>query len=113
MDMLEVSDVVCAGYLTMMLEGLACTWMKNLLANSINAWEELKERFIKNFQGTYKSPMTIVDLEHFIQLDAESAHHCSRRVAEIIHSSDSIRAGQAVLILEKNCHFVPLKQKIG
>ena len=27
--------------------------------------------------------------------------------------SDSIVAGQAVLVLERNCHFTPLKQKLG
>ena len=49
MDMLDVSDAVCAKYLTMMLEGLAHTCLKNLPPNSINTWAELKERFIKNF----------------------------------------------------------------
>ena len=35
------------------------------------------------------------------------------RVKEIIHSSDKMDAGSAVLMLEKNCHFEPLKQKLG
>ena len=43
----------------------------------------------------------------------ESAHHWTRRVTEIIHLSDNITAAQAVLILEKNCHFQPLVQKLG
>jgi hypothetical protein len=34
-------------------------------------------------------------------------------VAEIIHSSDNITTAQAVLILEQNCHFDPLVQKLG
>ena len=49
MDMMEASDVVCARYLPLMLEGPAHTWLKNLHANSINTWQELKEHFIKNF----------------------------------------------------------------
>ena len=36
-----------------------------------------------------------------------------RRVKEIIHSSDKMDAGSAVLMLEKNCRFEPLKQKLG
>ena len=56
--------------------------------------------------------MTIVDLEHSVQREDELAHHWVRRVSPIIHSSDSIAAGQAVMILEKNCHFIPLKQKL-
>ena len=57
--------------------------------------------------------MTIVDLQHCVQRPDESAHHWSRRVAEIIHSSDGITAAQAVLILEHNCHYEPLVQKLG
>ena len=36
-----------------------------------------------------------------------------RRISAIIHSSDSINAGSAVLVLEKNCRFLPLKEKLG
>ena len=57
--------------------------------------------------------MTIVNLQHCVQRPDESAHHWSRRVAEIIHSSDGITAAQAVLILEQNCHYEPLVQKLG
>ena len=113
MDMLEASDGVCARYLTMMLEGPARTWLKNLPPNSIHTWQELKDRFIKNFQGTCKRPTTIIDLEHCVQKEGESAHHWARRVAEIIHSSESITAQTAVLVLEKNCRFDPLIHKLG
>ncbi|KAI4996405.1 hypothetical protein ZWY2020_051190 [Hordeum vulgare] len=113
MDMLDVSEAVCAKYFTMMLKGTACTWLKNLPPNSINTWAELKERFVKNFRGTCKRPMTIVDLQHCVQSPDESAHHWTRRVAEVIHSSDGISVAQAVLILEKNCHYEPLVLKLG
>ncbi|KAI4980668.1 hypothetical protein ZWY2020_021153 [Hordeum vulgare] len=113
MDMLDVNEVVCARYFTMMLEGSARTWLKNLPPNSIQSWAELKERFIKNFRGTCKRPMTIVDLQHCVQRPDEWAHHWLRRVAEIIHSSDGIMAAQTVLILEHNCHYEPLVQKLG
>ena len=82
-----------------MLEGPARTWLKNLPGNSINSWQELKECFIKNFQETCKHP--IVDLQHCIQREGESAHHWACRVGYIIYSSDSITASQAILILEK------------
>ena len=109
MQMLDVSDAVCAKYFIMMLEGPARIWLKGLPPNTINSWAELKAKFIKNIQGTCKQPMTIMDLDHCVQREDESAHHWVRRVSTIIHSSDNITAAQAVLILEKNCHFVPLK----
>ncbi|KAI5021826.1 hypothetical protein ZWY2020_058556 [Hordeum vulgare] len=113
MDMLDVNEAVCAKYFTMMLEGTARAWLKNLPPNSINTWAELKERFIKNFCGTCKRPMTIVDLQHCVQRPDESAHHWTRRVGEVIHSSDGFSASQAVLILEKNSHYEPLVLKLG
>ena len=74
---------------------------------------ELKARFIQNFKDTCKQPMSIVDLTNCKQEDGESTTHWVRRVKEIIHSSDKMDAGSAVLMLEKNCRFEPLKQKLG
>ena len=87
--------------------------MKGLPPNSIGSWAELKARFIQNFKDTCKQPMWIVDLTNCKQEDGESATHWVRRVKEIIHSSDKMDAGSAVLMLEKNCRFEPLKQKLG
>ena len=50
MDMLHAGEEVCARYFTMMLEGPARTWFKNLPENSITSWTDLREKFIKNFQ---------------------------------------------------------------
>src|SRR3990170_7515972 len=97
-------------YFTMMLDGPARTWLKGLPANSISSWAELKTRFIQNFKGTCKQPLTIIDLDNCVHREDESAHHWVRQVSAIMHSSDSIAAGQAVLVLEKNCHFTPLNR---
>src|ERR1041385_7001343 len=42
MDMLQANEVVCARYLTIMLEGPARTWFKNLPANSVTPRTSLK-----------------------------------------------------------------------
>src|SRR3954463_13425552 len=97
----------------MMLDGPARTWLQNLPDNSVHTWIELKEKFIKNFQGTCKRPSIIVDLEHCVQREGESAHHWARRVAEIIHSSDNITSQTVVPVLEKSCRFKPLIHKLG
>jgi len=113
MALLEVSDAACAKYFTIMLDGTTRTWLKGLPANSIGSWAELKARFIQNFKDTCKQPMSIVDLDACAQEEGESTTHWVRRVKAILHSSDNINAGSAVLMLEKNCRFVPLKQKLG
>ena len=113
MELLEVSDAAMAKYFTMMLDGIAHTWLKGLPPNSIGSWAESKAQFIQNFKDMCKQPMSIVDLTNCKQEDGESTTHWVRRVKEIMHSSDKMDAGSAVLMLEKNCRFKPLKHKLG
>ena len=65
------------------------------------------------FKDTCKQPMSIVDLTNCNQEEGESTTHWVRRAKAIIHSSDKMDAGSAVLMLEKNYRFTPLKQKLG
>src|SRR3954470_4631437 len=113
MELLEVSDTAMAKYFTMMLDGTARTWLQGLPPNSISSWAELKARFIQNFKDTCKQSISIVYLTNCKQEEGESTTHWVRRVKEIIHSSDKMDAGSAVLMLEKNCRFEPLRQKLG
>ena len=96
-----------------MLDGTTRTWLKGLPANSIGSWGELKARFIQNFKDTCKQPMSILDFSACAQEEGESTTHWVHRVKAIIHSSDNMNVGSAVLMLEKNCRFLPLKQKLG
>ena len=45
--------------------------------------------------------------------EGESTTHWVRRVSEILHSSDRINADSAILTLEGNCRFEPLKLKFN
>ena len=113
MEMLDVDEAVCAKYFTMVLEGMARTWLKSLPANSIASWAELKSRFIQNFKDTCKHPMSVVDLAACVQEEGESTTHWVKRVSAILHSSECINADTTVLMLEGNCWFLPLKLKLG
>src|SRR3954467_11096829 len=57
--------------------------------------------------------MSIVDLDACVQGESESTTHWVRWVSEVLHSSDRISAGQAILTLERNCRFKSLKMKLG
>ena len=58
--------------------------------------------------------MSIVDLTNCRQEKGQSTTHWVRRVKAIIHSSNNMNVGLAVLMLEKNCRFFqPLKMKLG
>ena len=57
--------------------------------------------------------MSIVDLAACVQGENESTTHWVRQVSEILHSSYRINADTAIVTLEGNCRFLPLKQKLG
>ena len=57
--------------------------------------------------------MSIVDLDVCVQGENESTTHWVHRVSEVLHSSDRINAGQAIITLERNCRFKSLKMKLG
>ena len=61
----------------------------------------VKSPVYSEFQSTCKQPMSIVDLTNCKQEEGESTTHWVHRVKEIIHSSDKMDAGSAVLMLEK------------
>lgn len=113
MEMLDVDETACAKYFTMMLEGTTRTWLKSLPPNSISSWAQLRTRFIQNFKDTCKQPKSIVDLAACVQEDGESTTHWVHRVSEVLHSSDRINADSAIITLEGNCRFKPLKLKLG
>src|SRR3954470_18661828 len=113
MDLLRASNGVCARYFTMMLDGPARILFKNLPENSVTSWMDLKDKLIKNFQGTCKRATTIVDLEHCVQKEGESALIWARRASDIMHSSDTITAQTALIVLERNCKFEPVVHNLG
>src|SRR4051812_6104050 len=94
----------------MMLEGTTRTWLKGLPANSIGSWAELKAWFIQNFKDHASSPcqLWIWFLVFKLRASQQPAGYST-----IIHSSDNINVCSAILMLEKNCRFTPLKQKLG
>src|SRR3954469_10296928 len=57
--------------------------------------------------------MSVVDLAACVQEEGESTTHWVRRVSKILHSSDRINVDIAVVTLEGNCRFGPLKLKLG
>ena len=65
-------DLHAIKYLPLKLKGPARHWLKSLPENSIGSWEELKDAFRANFQGTYVRPPDADDLSHIIQQPGES-----------------------------------------
>ena len=53
-------EKVMANWFPMALKDGARTWLLNLPPGSISSWDEMRSRFIANFQGTRDRPLAVV-----------------------------------------------------
>ena len=51
-----------ANWFPMALKDGACTWLLNLAPGTISSWDEMRTRFIANFQGTHDRPLAVSNL---------------------------------------------------
>ena len=48
------------------------TWLLNLAPGTISSWDEMRTRFIANFQGTRDRPPAVSDMRHIKQQPGET-----------------------------------------
>jgi hypothetical protein len=60
-------------YLPLMLSGTARQWINDLAENSIQTWFDMQIAFTENFEGTYKRPHNIGDLQRCQREDNETS----------------------------------------
>jgi hypothetical protein len=65
-------EKVMANWFPMALKDGARSWLLNLPAESISSWEELRERFISNFEGTRDHAPAVGDLRRIKQQPGET-----------------------------------------
>jgi hypothetical protein len=67
-------EKVMANWFPMALKDGARSWLLNVPEGSISSWDELRERFITNFQGTCDRAPTVGDLRRVKQQPGETLH---------------------------------------
>ena len=65
-------EKVMANWFLMALKDDARTWLLNLPPGTISSWDEMRTRFIANFQGTRDCPPVMSDLRHIKQQPGET-----------------------------------------
>ena len=60
-------EKVMANWFPMALKDGARTWLLNLATGTVSSWDEMRTRFIANFQGTRDRPPAISDLRRIKQ----------------------------------------------
>ena len=65
-------EKVMANWFPMALKDGARTWLLNLAPGTISSWDEMRTRFIANFQGTRDRPLVVSDLRRIKQQPGET-----------------------------------------
>ena len=65
-------EKVMANWFSMVLKDGARTWLLNLAPGTISSWDEMRTRFIANFQGTRDRPPAVSDMRHIKQQPEET-----------------------------------------
>ena len=63
-----------ANWFRMALKDGARSWLLNVPPGSISSWDEMRDRFVANFQGTRYRPPAAGDLHHIKQQLGETLH---------------------------------------
>ena len=70
---------IMVNWFPMALKDGACSWLLDLPVGSVSSWEEMRSRFIANFQGTRDYPPTVGDLRRVKQQPGETLHKYIQR----------------------------------
>ena len=63
-----------ANWFPMALKDGARSWLLNLTEGSVSSWEEMRSRFIANFQGTRDCPPAVGDPRRVKKQPGETLH---------------------------------------
>jgi hypothetical protein len=90
----------------------ASAWLDDLLRNIIKSWDDLKEFFTGNFQGTYVRPGNPWKLKSCRQKSGESLHDYIRCFSQKCHELPSVAdIGISSALINKNpsksCSILP------
>jgi hypothetical protein len=88
---------VAVRYLPLMLSGTVRQWINDLAENSIQTWFDMQTAFTKNFEGTYKRPHNIGDLQRCRRADDETSRTFLARWLDIKNSCEGVTDESAIL----------------
>jgi hypothetical protein len=91
------SPNVAVRYLPLMLSGTARQWINDLVENSIQTWFNMQTAFTENFEGTYKRPHNIGDLQRCRRADDETSQTFLARWLDMKNSCEGVTDESAIL----------------
>ena len=90
------NSLIAVRFLPIMLEGTARLWIYSLPENTIHNWRDMEKMFSQHFQGTYKRPKTLSDLQRCTQQKDETMRDFVSRWIETKNMCEGISEAQAM-----------------
>jgi hypothetical protein len=81
-----------------MLSGIVRQWINDLAENSIQTWFDMQIAFTENFEGTYKRPHNIGDLQRWRRADDETSRTFLTRWLAMKNSCEGVTNESAILV---------------
>ncbi len=106
------TDLLAAHYLPLMMEGTCRQWINTLPQDSIDSWEEMRDAFVRHFEGSYTRATTIEDLERCVQGPRESTRNWVQRWQELWYNAVGIHPDTAIHCFKTSCRYEPLVAKL-
>src|SRR3954462_958619 len=106
-------DEIAMMHLPLMLEGSARTWLNQLPPNSIWVWEDLVRVFVKNFEGTYKRPGGLIELQLCTQEPTEPTRDYIQRWIKLHNSVEGVPEFQAIHAFKQGVRYKELSLKLA
>jgi hypothetical protein len=106
-------DLFIIQFISIYLADIARAWLDHLPRNSIDCWEDLKEIFIGNFQGTYVRPSNPWDLKGCQQKQSESLWDYIQRFSRKCHELPKIYDTDIISAFSSNTNYQTLVHELG
>jgi hypothetical protein len=106
------TDLLTARYLPLMMEGATRQWINTLPADSIDSWADMREAFVRHFEGSYTRATTIEDSERCVQGPRESTRNWVQRWQDQWSNAAGIHPDTAIHRFKNSCRYEPLVTKI-
>ena len=107
------STVTAMQCLQLQLVGNARLWLQKQPRGSIRSWEELVDKFVKNFRATSKRPASIDELRACNQRSNESVRSFLHRWTSIKHATEDISDERAIDAFCGSVRRRELKEELG
>src|SRR3954469_6147267 len=106
------TDLLAARYLPLMMEGACRQWINTLPPDSIDSWEEMRDAFVRHFEGSYTRATTIEDLERCVQGPRESTRSWVQQWQDLWYNVIGIHPHTAIHCFKTSCRYEPLVAKL-